>query len=189
MRNKRYLLNMLGIAGVVVPSMTMATTVASNETLPTVGHKPTLEMGLRINGGPNLISLDSEGKMQLSPLTPEIKAGDFIEVHGIYSDIDGDIESKVFTNGNGLRLFSLCPGSKEKTLTSESYNRKRSKTQWSHSYTLTSDDVDCEIRFQKTYAESHDVQTNSKGATYTPVPIQGNRTADLFDIKIGIVKK
>ncbi|EBJ8048083.1 hypothetical protein D0P01_24045 [Salmonella enterica] len=188
MRKKRYLLSMLGIASVVVSCMSMATTLESNETLPTVGHKPTLEMGLRINGGPNLISMDSDGIMQLSPLTPEIKVGDFIEFHGIYSDIDGDIESKSYTFGNTLALERKCPDM-NKTLISEFYNRKRSDSQWSHSYTLTNDEIGCKINFLKPYGESNDVQTTSTGATYIPIPKTGNRTTKYYGIVIGTVKK
>ncbi|EBS4432282.1 hypothetical protein DQJ97_24180 [Salmonella enterica subsp. enterica serovar Poona] len=188
MRKKRYLLSMLGIASVVVPCMSMATTLESNETLPTVGHKPTLEMGLRINGGPNLISMDSDGKIHLSPLAPEIKVGDFIEFHGIYSDIDGDIESKTYYLGNTMELLSECPGMKDKTLNSEFYGRKRSDSQWSHSYTLTNDEIGCQIVYLKPYAESNDVQTTSTGATYTPTPKKGNNTTSTSGIKLGIVK-
>lgn len=184
------MLRILGAGCLIVPCLTMAAGVLSNETLPTVGHKPTLEIGLRINGGPNLISTDSNGIIHLSASAPELKVGDFLEFHGIYSDIDGDIESKSFTEGNSLSLRSYCPGEKQKRLMSEWYNWKRSTTRWSHAYTLQDREIGCKIKFSKNYAESDDTQTTSTGIKYTPLPTKGNYTAmsALSDITLGNVK-
>lgn len=193
MRKKRYLLSMLGIASVVVPCMSMATTLESNETLPTVGHKPTLEMGLRINGGPNLLTMDlgSNGIVDLSSSITKLKVGDRLEFHGIYSDIDGDIESSIFRSQNTMKLIANCVGSGpsigSRTLVSEEFGKKRSKTQWSHSFTLTPNEVGCSISFSKTLPESDKVQSSSGGAIYTPVPLEGNSNA-LF-IALGGVER
>lgn len=183
------MLRILGAGCLIVPCLTMAAVALSNETLPTVGHKPTLEIGLRINGGPNLISTDSNGIIHLSASAPELKVGDFLEFHGIYSDIDGDIESKTFTVGNGLSLRSYCPGEKQKTLMSEFYNGKRSTARWSHAYTLQDREIGCLIRFSKIYGESDDSQTTSTGVKYTPLPIKGNDTTiSIADLTLGNVK-
>ncbi|MCU6198642.1 hypothetical protein KWI12_17420 [Citrobacter cronae] len=183
------MLRILGAGCLIVPCLTMAAGALSNETLPTVGHKPTLEIGLRINGGPNLISTDSNGMIHLSASAPELKVGDFIEFHGIYSDIDGDIESKTFTVGNDLTLSSYCPGEKHKKLMSEFYNGKRSTTRWSHAYTLQDREIGCLITFSKNYGESDDSQTTSTGIKYTPLPTKGNKTSiSTSGITIGNVK-
>ncbi|ECB7890897.1 hypothetical protein E1344_24190 [Salmonella enterica subsp. enterica serovar Bareilly] len=193
MRKKRYLLSMLGIASVVVPCMSMATTLESNETLPTVGHKPTLEMGLRINGGPNLLTMDlsSNGIVDLSSSITKLKVGDRLEFHGIYSDIDGDIESSIFRTDNTMTLTASClgtgPSFGSHTLMSEEFGKKRSKTQWSHSFRLTSSEVGCSIQFSKTLPESDKVQSSSDGASYTPVPLEGNRNA--YFIILGKVER
>lgn len=183
------MLRILGAGCLIVPCLTMAAGALSNETLPTVGHKPTLEIGLRINGGPNLISTDSNGMIHLSASAPELKVGDFIEFHGIYSDIDGDIESKTFTVGNDLTLSSDCPGEKTKRLMSELYSGKRSTTRWSHAYTLQDREIGCLITFSKIYGESDDSQTTSTGIKYTPLPTKGNWTSiSSSGITIGNVK-
>ncbi|HGT6054240.1 TPA: hypothetical protein ACM4E9_004407, partial [Escherichia coli] len=172
----------------IAPCLTMAATVESNETLPAVGHKPTLEIGLRINGGANLMSTDSNGKIHLSASAPELKVGDFLEFHGIYTDVDGDIESKTYTVGNDMALVSRCPGQKENKLVTEFYKKERSKVKWSHSYTIENSEIGCKITFGKSYAESDNSQTSVSGVNYSPLPIKGNYTIDIFDINLGNVK-
>lgn len=178
----------MGAGCLIAPCLTMAATVESNETLPAVGHKPTLEIGLRINGGPNLISTDSNGKIHLSASAPELKVGDFLEFHGIYTDVDGDIESKTYTHGNNMSLESTCPGQKAITLVDKFYKMERSKVKWSHSYIIENSEVGCKITFRKNYAESNNTQTTASGVKYSPLPIKGNYTIDVFEINLGNVK-
>ncbi|EAU2710582.1 hypothetical protein D7C04_23645 [Salmonella enterica] len=116
------------------------------------------------------------------------KVGDFLEFHGIHTDIDGDIESEVFTVGNSMQLTCKRTGEKEKRLMGESYNGKRSITKWSHSYTLKTKDEGCRIVFGKMYAESNASQKTSTGEKFTSLPSKGNETASSTEgISIGNV--
>ncbi|MFU1868040.1 hypothetical protein [Citrobacter portucalensis] len=176
------------IAGLLLMSGVSFEGVAmeSAPTLPLVGHKPTLELGLRINGLSNLIVRDKDGIIQqLSPL-PILKEGDVIEYHGIYSDIDGDIESTSMTSGNTMKLLKICSSGTGADTIGGEFATGRSQTRWSHSTTLTVNEIGCEIVFSKSYPESNKIQASPSG-NYTPLPIKGNYT-ELAMLRLGIVQ-
>lgn len=169
--------------------------VESKETLAAVGHRPTLDIGLRVNGGSNIVQLDrNTGEMSIVAPKPDITENDVLDYHGIYSDADGDTESNIFTIGSSLRLLIKCPGDNNYIIIGgEEYARVRSKSPWDFSTNLNDlknrlgkSLVGCELFFGKKYGESANAQTSANNITYTPNPGRSLDTIpDPFGISLG----
>lgn len=172
-------------------------TIESKETFAAVGHRPKLDIGLQINGGDNIVQQDPDtGAMSIKSPKPVITENDILKYHGIYSDVDGDAESTIFTIGSSLRLLLKCPG--DQTYTSiggEDYSRQRSTKKWQFTTDLSSvknllkkDIVGCELFFGKLYGESAQTQTSASNITYTPNPDKSLRTIpSAFGISLGVI--
>ncbi|TBM09579.1 hypothetical protein EYY86_20465 [Hafnia paralvei] len=183
------------LSGLCITSFANAKATISAPTLaPSVGHRPTLKIGLRINGGPNLIQQDAKGKISLAGPVPTITEDTVIEYHGIYSDIDGDVERKFMSVGNMLALDLWdcpdLPGQYRSALHGEYWadplpnggsNERRSKTEFDLSISLkqwliahnSMKLAGCELFVHKNYPESE-----YKSIGYTPTPSRGLLTND-----------
>ena len=171
--------------------------VESGETLAAVGHRPTLDIGLKINGGSNIVQLDPDtGKMSIVDPKPVITENDVLHYHGIYSDVDGDTESNSFTLGSSLRLGIKCPGDNlYQSIGGEVNEKVRSKNQWDFSTNLNDVKnklgkslVGCELFFGKDYGESAKTQTSANNITYTPNPGVSRGTlppANILGVSLG----
>lgn len=166
-------------------------TIESKETLAAVGHRPTLEIGLQINGGQNIIQQDTKtGKISIANPKPIITENDILKYHGIYSDVDRDTESTNFTLGSSLQLSVECPGKPLKHIGGEFVENRRSKAEFDFETDLSkyTDLVGCELYFGKKYGESAQTQTSTNNITYTPNPRQSLDTAPSFvGISLGVI--
>lgn len=168
------------LSGLCITSFANAT-ISAPTLAPSVGHRPTLKIGLRINGGPNLIQQDAKGKISLAGPVPTITENDLIEYHGIYSDIDGDVERNFQTIGNLLMLSMWdCPYKPNDWLGLGPSEIPRSQKEFDKSVFLPEyikDNrvrlVGCEVFIGKRYGES---EKNPSG--YTTNPFRGLHTKD-----------
>lgn len=171
--------------------------IESKETLAAVGHRPKLDIGLRINGGDNIVQQDpNTGVISIKSPKPVIAENDILQYHGIYSDEDGDSESKSFTMGSSLQLLLKCPGDQtDRTIGGEDYVGQRSTKKWQFTTDLNSvktllkkDIVGCELFFGKKHGESEQTQTSTNNITYTPNPGQSLDTAPSSrGISLGVI--
>lgn len=166
-------------------------TIESEPTLSAVGHRPTLEIGLSINGGNNIIQQNPDtGEISIISPKPVITENDILKYHGLYSDKDGDTESTSYTLGSSLQLTVRCPGQKFHTIAGESTEKRRSKTKFDFETDLSRypNLVGCELFFGKLYGESAKTQTSVNNITYTPNPVMSlDTSSNVFGVSLGVI--